>query len=123
MESILEELYKESKSLKDAIHLIDLLESKLGSRDTIKQLIFKPDTNVKIKMYRESHNEPHVHVDIGRSNHDASISIKNQKYLAGEINRKYEKKVFDWIEKNKDKLIVIWDDMQAGQVIDLSVLN
>lgn len=124
MEKTLEELYRESLLLKKSLELIDLINERSNSEDlVIKHLIFKPTTNVKIKMYQENHNEPHVHVDIGRGYHDASISINTQQFLAGSIERKYEKKVLNWIEKNKDKLIIIWNNMQAGQSIDLSILN
>ncbi|OIV42274.1 hypothetical protein BKM63_10990 [Flavobacterium johnsoniae] len=74
-------------------------------------------------MYKEHHGEPHVHIDIGKSSHNASISIKKLSFLAGSIEKKYERKVFEWMEKNRDKLLIIWDDMQAGQKIDLSILN
>lgn len=123
MEAILKEIYEESLRLKKAIQLIDLMADKFGSPDTIKQLIFKTETNVKIKMYQEHHGEPHVHIDIGKSNHDASIAIRDRRYLAGGINRKYEDKVMEWIERNEANLLIIWNNMQAGQQFDLSILN
>jgi hypothetical protein len=30
----------------------------------------------ELKMYKEVHNKPHVHIDIGKKNHIASIEIE-----------------------------------------------
>ncbi|GAA4776548.1 MULTISPECIES: DUF4160 domain-containing protein [Flavobacterium] len=124
MEKILEKLYQEALQLKKSIQFIDLINEKSNPGEfVIKQLIFKMDLNVKIKMYQEHHGEPHIHVDIGKSIHGASISINNPRILAGSIERKYERKVFEWISKNSDKLLIIWNNIQSGQTIDLSALN
>ena len=126
MDELLKILYQESLNLEKSIQMIDIINDKMNSRSgdyTIKHLISIPVNNVKIKMYQENHNEPHVHIDIGRNNHIASISIKNQKILAGQIKRKYEKKVLEWVEKNKDNLLIIWNKMQSGEVLNLSSLN
>lgn len=126
MEEILKKLHEEALSLKKSIKLIDMISERTNSSSgeyAIKQLIFKPDVNVKIKMYQENHNEPHIHVDIGRNNHNASISIRNQEVLAGKIEKKYEKKVLEWVKKNKDNLIIIWNSMQSGEVVNLAPLN
>ncbi len=85
--------------------------------------LVKKFVNVKVKMYQEHHNLPHVHIDIGRQNHLASISIENQSVLEGSIEKKYEDLVLNWIEKNKANLLIIWNNMQEGQVFDLSTLS
>ena len=124
MEEILKNLYKEVQELKISIELIELHadQNKSGKGLLIENLV-KKFVNVKVKMYQEHHNLPHVHIDIGKENHSASITIDNQRVLAGSIDKKYEKIVLNWIEKNKANLLIIWNNIQQGQVFDLSILN
>lgn len=127
MEEILKILQKETEELKSSIELIELIEPLSNQNNSGKDIYFehliKKFVNVKVKMYLEQHNLPHVHIDIGKNNHSASIAIKNQAVLAGSIEKKYEKTVLDWIEKNKANLLIVWDNIQQGQVFDLSTLN
>lgn len=122
MEEALEIIYEESQKLKSAIELIELYDSMSG-KGLLTEVLIKKIVNVKIKMYQEKHNLPHLHIDIGNQTHSASISIENQKVLEGGIERKYEKAVLCWIEKNKDNLLLIWNNLKKGQELDLSVLN
>lgn|GEM_PF-398627 len=124
MEEILKILQKETEELKSFIELIELLsdQDKSGEGLLLEHLI-KKFVNVKVKMYKEHHNRPHVHIDIGNDNHSASITIENQAVLVGSIEKKYEKVVLNWIEKNKANLLIVWSNIQQGQVFDLSTLN
>ena len=124
MEEILKILQKETEELKSSIELIELLsdQDKSGKGLLLEHLI-KKFVNVKVKMYQEHHNLPHVHIDIGKDNHSASIAIENQAVLAGSIEKKYEKTVLNWIEKNKANLLIVWNNIQQGQIFDLSTLN
>jgi hypothetical protein len=124
MEEILKIIYNETQDLKNSIELIELMsdQGKSGKGLLLENLV-KKFVNVKVKMYQETHNLPHVHIDIGRQNHSASITIENQIFLAGSIDKKYEKVVLNWIEKNKANLLIIWGNIQQGQVFDLTTLN
>ncbi|MBQ0910046.1 DUF4160 domain-containing protein [Flavobacterium sp. F-328] len=124
MEETLKILQKETEELKNSIELIEQLtgQDKSGKGLLLEHLI-KKFVNVKVKMYQEHHNLPHVHIDIGKDNHSASIAIENQAILAGSIEKKYEKIVLSWIEKNKANLLIVWNSIQEGQLIDLSNLN
>lgn len=124
MDEILKILQKETEELKSSIELIELLsdQDKSGKGLLLEHLI-KKFVNVKVKMYQEHHNLPHVHIDIGKDNHSASIAIDNQAVLAGSIEKKYEKVVLNWIEKNKANLLIVWNNIQQGQVFDLTTLN
>lgn len=84
MEEILKILQKETEVLKSSIELIELLsdQDKSGNGLLLEHLI-KKFVNVKIKIYQEHHKLPHVHIDIGKDNHSASIAIENQEVLAG----------------------------------------
>jgi len=124
MEEILKILHKETEELKSSIELIELLsEQDKSGKGLLLEHLIKKFVNVKVKMYQEHHNLPHVHVDIGKDNHSASIAIDNQAFLAGSIEKKYEKVVLNWIEKNKANLLIVWNNIQQGQVFDLSTLN
>ena len=126
MEEILKIIYLETQDLKKSIEQIESIEKQrqsgkgLLTENLVKKFI---NINLKVKMYQEHHNLPHVHIDLGKQNHIASISIEDQTLLAGSIDRKYEKVVQDWIEKNKANLLIIWNNIQQGQVFDLSTLN
>ncbi len=124
MDEILKILQKETEELKSSIELIELLsdQDKSGKGLLLEHLI-KKFVHVKVKMYQEHHNLPHVHIDIGKDNHSASIAIDNQAVLAGSIEKKYEKVVLNWIEKNKANLLIVWNKIQQGQVFDLTTLN
>lgn len=124
MEEILKILYNETQELKNSIELIELMSGQESSgKGLLLEHLVKKFVNVKVKMYQEHHNLPHVHIDIGRQNHLASISIENQSVLEGSIEKKYEDLVLNWIEKNKANLLIIWNNMQEGQVFDLSTLS
>lgn len=127
MEEQLKKIYQESLNLKNAIKLIDLFEEKASSnflpngQVIFKHLIQRIENNVKVKMYHELHNKPHVHIDIGNTIHGASMCIETQEILAGNIERKYKTKVEEWVKKNQTILLEIWSEMQAGQRVDLSL--
>lgn len=115
-DELLDEINVEIASLKDQIELIELLESQSG---LLLEHLVKKFVNVKVKMYKENHGKPHIHLDIGNDNHKTSISISDQEILAGSIDKKYKKTVFEWIRKNETKLIALWDTIQEGQTINL----
>lgn len=124
MEEILKKLHEETQELKNSIELIELLsDNGKSEKGLLLEHLVKKFVNVKVKMYQEHHNQPHVHLDIGNQNHVASISIENQEILAGSIERKYERTVKNWIEKNKENLLIIWTNIQDGQVFDLTDLS
>jgi len=124
MEETLKILQKETEELKNSIELIEQLTGQDKSeKGLLLEHLIKKFVNVKVKMYQEHHNLPHVHIDIGKENHSASIAIENQAILAGSIEKKYEKTVLSWIEKNKANLLIVWNSIQEGQLIDLSNLN
>lgn len=71
--------------------------------------------NLKFKMYQESgHSLPHIHIDYGRQNHAASYSIDPPSRLVGDLDRKYDRSVTEWITSRKDNLLKAWVVVQAG---------
>lgn len=124
MEEILKILHKEKEELERSIDLIELLsEQEKTGKGLLHEHLIKKFVNVKVKIYKENHNLPHVHIDIGKDKHSASIAIENQFVLAGSIDKKYEKTALKWIEKNKTNLLIVWSNIQQGQEFDLSTLK
>lgn len=124
MKETFEILYKESLDLKSSIELIELLQDQGNTgKGLLLEHLVKKFVNVKVKMYQEHHNLPHIHIDIGSQNHCASIAIEDPRLLSGSLDKKYQKTVLKWIEKNKANLMIIWNNIQAGQTFDLSILN
>lgn len=71
--------------------------------------------NLRFKMYQEpGHNLPHIHIDYGHQNHAASYCIDPPSRLVGNLDRKYDRSVIEWITSRKDKLLDAWILVQAG---------
>ena len=71
--------------------------------------------DLKVKMYQEpGHALPHVHVDYGGRNHVASYSIDPTELLAGNLDRKYERTVTEWISARRPQLLDVWRAAQLG---------
>ena len=74
--------------------------------------------DLKIKMYQERHHKlPHLHIDYGRKHHTASYSIREAARLEGDLSKKYDKIVSEWIEQNNQILLELWDATQAGNEV------
>jgi len=61
-----------------------------------------------------NHSRPHFHLDYGREFHSASICITTSEILAGNIPSKYRATIFNWLSKNKEQLLEIWNNLKAG---------
>jgi hypothetical protein len=61
-----------------------------------------------------THARPHLHVDYGRNRHKASYAIDNGDRLAGGLDRKYDKVVRAWIERNRKLLTSAWKAITGG---------
>ena len=124
IEEIVKTLNNEVSELKKEIEIIEMLDNPSSPKKglLVEQLI-KKFVNVKVKMYKENHNRPHVHIDIGNSNHNASICIKTSEILVGSVKKKYLKIISNWIEKNRDNLLKVWNSMQEGSKLDLTKLS
>lgn len=115
------ELNESIELLHNRLALIDLM-SKQSSRNGLEFLILKKE-KMKIKMYQEiGHSMPHVHIDFGELEHQASYSIKDEKRLVGDLPKKYEKELLSWIAENKSSLLTLWSEAQAGKPTDELIL-
>ena len=102
----------ELKSLQSDLAFIDLLNVKNSGYQ--KFLVLKLQ-DIKVKMYQEKgHSKPHLHIDYGKNPHIASYSIPDGKRLSGSLDRKYDLKVQQWIDKNSKVLLELWNTVQMG---------
>jgi Domain of unknown function (DUF4160) len=110
-------LEEAAKRLQYDLGLIDLLNrpSRFGGEDYVELTVVRL-ASLKIKIYPEDgpHKEPHIHIDYGKTPHQASYAIRTGQSLAGNLNRKYEKKIQEWIEGHRDALVEIWTTTKSG---------
>jgi hypothetical protein len=60
----------------------------------------------------ENHARPHFHIDYGKSFHSATYAVDSGKRLVGSLPRKYDRRISAWTERNKEKLIELWNRMR-----------
>lgn len=85
-----------------------------SSRDNMELFLFKVK-QMKFKMYQEkTHSLPHIHIDYGKDNHSASYAIATGERLEGNLPKKYDTIILDWVIRNQNKLLLIWDALQKG---------
>lgn len=93
MDELLKIIQKETEKLKISIELIELLSDQYKSgKSLLLEHLIKKFVNVKVKMYQEHHNLPHVHINIGSDNHIASIAIDNQAILQAQLKKSMRKR-------------------------------
>jgi hypothetical protein len=110
------ELETEVTELQRQLAQIDMLTNAIHrmDKDLLALLLLKRG-NLKFKMYQElGHKLPHIHIDYGRKNHVASYTIDPTARLAGNLDRKYDRTVTEWISSRKKMLLELWIVVQAG---------
>jgi hypothetical protein len=110
-------LEEAAERLQYDLGLIDLLSRPSGSgKEGYAELMVVRLAPLKIKIYPEDgpHKEPHVHIDYGKRPHQASYAIRTGQCLVGNLDRKYEKKIQEWIEAHRDGLVEIWTTIKSG---------
>jgi Domain of unknown function (DUF4160) len=108
---------KELAELQDAFAMVDLLMRPPRRGDSaVMKLLLKKLLAIKIRMDgNDNHKRPHVHVDYGKHHHVASYAIDTGERLVGNLNRKYDRAVQEWIAEHTPKLLEAWNQMQAGK--------
>lgn len=92
-----------------------LTEPSRSSRSGFMEILLAKRKNMKIKIYQEKgHHLPHIHIDYGRQQHAASYAIETGERIEGNLPRKYDNDVSNWLEQNRDKVLEIWQSLQAG---------
>jgi len=62
---------------------------------------------IVITMYFDDHNPPHIHAVY--SKYFGLFNISDFKMTKGNLPIKAKKLVIEWMQKNKEKLLEIWD--------------
>lgn len=111
------DLETEAAELQRELATVDLLtRPSRASRSGFQEFLVLKLGDLKIKMYQEiGHAKPHVHVDYGKRNHVASYSIDPTDRLAGNLDRKYDRAIIEWISTRKAALLDLWRAAQLGQ--------
>jgi len=104
--------------LENLLNNLELVELKFQQESSdpwqLDQLI-TVSGKIKIKMYCEGrHPRPHFHVDYGKENHSASFAIDTGEKLVGDLPNRYYDVIKNWTQVNRDKLLSIWQKLQAG---------
>lgn len=100
------------KILQDTFASIDTQPS---GRGLLIEVLVKRLKTMKLKMYQETHSIPHIHIDYGgNNNHVASYNISDGERIEGDLDKKYDQAVKDWIAENGDILLEIWNALQDG---------
>src|SRR5690349_9298780 len=110
-------LEQETAELQRQLATVDLLSApSRPPRAGWAELLVLKRGDLKVKIYQEvGHALPHVHVDYGKDNHVASYSIDPIERLAGNLDRKYERTVTEWIASRRSQLLDVWRAAQLGQ--------
>ncbi len=79
------------------------------------EILIKKMLLLEFRMEQDpNHQMPYIHINYGRQKHVASYSIKDSARLAGNLDRKYDIIVKNWINEHTDKLLQIWEQIQKG---------
>jgi len=86
-----------------------------SARNGFMEILLAKRKNMKIKIYQEKgHYLPHIHIDYGKHRHVASYAILSGERIEGSLSKKYDSDVSNWLERNREKVIEIWNSLQAG---------
>lgn len=70
-----------------------------------------------LKMYREqNHTRPHFHIEY-KKQYSASYAIETLEKLSGNIPAKYEKPIMEWALRHKNFLLLTWNKLQTGELV------
>ena len=98
------------------------MEPKKSNKNGFLEILLAKLKNIKIKMYQErSHNFPHIHIDYNDKIHTASYAIQSGEKIEGNISKKYDKEISNWILKNQDSLVKIWELLQKGNDTEMVI--
>ena len=65
---------------------------------------------IKIYIFYDDHAEPHFHAFY--SEHEAKVSIKKGKLIAGDLPKRARKLIKEWMDKHQEELLANWKRAQ-----------
>jgi hypothetical protein len=101
-----------------------LTEPRRSASNGFMEFLLAKRKKMKIKIYQEKgHHLPHIHIDYGRQKHAASYSIESGERIEGSLSKKYDGDVSNWLERNREKVLEIWNALQAGTPHELLMVE
>ncbi len=92
-----------------------LTEPRRSPGSGFMEILLAKRNNMKVKIYQEKgHHLPHIHIDYGRQRHAASYAIASGERIEGSLSKKYDSDVSSWLDRNREKVLEIWNTLQAG---------
>ncbi|WP_421636541.1 DUF4160 domain-containing protein [Enterobacter ludwigii] len=92
-----------------------LTEKRRSSGGGFMEILLVKRQSMKIKIYQEKgHQLPHIYIDHGKQAHAASYAIQSGDRIEGDLPKKYDSDVSSWLGRNRDKILEIWNALQAG---------
>jgi hypothetical protein len=61
-----------------------------------------------------NHARPHFHIEY-KKEYKASYVIDTLECLAGNMPKRYEKPILEWASTRREKLLEIWEGLNAGK--------
>lgn len=109
-------LDKEFDELQRLFAQKDLLtEPRRSAGNGFMEILLVKRKDMKIKIYQEKgHSLPHIHIDYGKQHHIASYAIETGARIEGDLPTKYDRDVSSWLERNRVKVLKIWDTLQGS---------
>lgn len=107
-------LKKQLQELQQKLALIEMINRPSRGSGHLEILLTKLE-NIQIRMEGDKrHNNPHVHINIGKMPHAATYEINTSKRIVG-TKPLYENAVRDWLTDHREKLLEVWSLMQDGK--------
>lgn len=103
----------ELKKLQKAFARIDNAQKRLAAKKKNRALKLVQRLNhIKLHIYKETnHQLPHFHI-IFKKQYSASYEITTCEQITGHMPKKYENKMLQWAENNKNELMKVWNAIQ-----------
>lgn len=113
-------LEKEFDELQKLFSQNDLLtEPRPSAKNGFIEILLAKRKNMKIKIYQETgHHLPHIHIDYGNQCHSASYAIESGARIEGSLHKKYDADVSDWLDRNRSKVLEVWNALQVGEAYE-----
>lgn len=71
---------------------------------------------ISIYMYPRDHNPPHFHAHYGEFS--ALVLVATGKIMSGNLPKRAEKLVSEWLKTHRNELQRAWQNLQSGQSVD-----
>ena len=94
-------------------------DQKLGRHVLYKLVRNLPSLSVRMDGTK-NHGRPHIHCDIGKKKHAATVALDTGEVLAGhdQLQSHHLHEVQEWVQRHKRALMQLWNEMQAGNPVD-----